>query len=81
MRFGQGLAPERLIRAYGEIGGHDLRPLLHRTIDLGQPVDVEPGVFGDCAVLTRDRGVDQLRPGPGLTGAGREACIRRLAGL
>lgn len=81
MRSGQGLAPERLIRAYGEIGGHDLGPLLHRTIDLGQPVEVEPGLYGDCAVVTRDRGVDQLRPGPGLTGAGREACIRRLAGL
>lgn len=81
MRSGRGVAPERLIRAYGEIGGQDLRPLLHRTIDLGQPVGVEAGLFGDCAVVVHERGADQLRPGPGLSGAGRRACIRRMAGL
>ena len=81
MRSGRGAAPDRLIRAYGEIGGEDLRPLLHQAIDQGRPLALDPGLFGDCAVVGVERGVERLSPGPGLRGAGREACIRRLAGL
>lgn len=81
MRSGEGAAPDRLIRAYGELSGQDLRPLLHRAIDRGEPVGVDPGLFGDCAHVIQNHGVPQLRPGPGLSGEGREACIRLMAGL
>ena len=80
MRSGQGAAPARLIRAYGEIGGEDLRPLLHQAIDEGRPIRLDPGLFGDCAVVTAEGGVERLIPGPGLRDERREACIRRMAG-
>jgi predicted metalloprotease with PDZ domain len=80
MRSGQGAAPARLIRAYGEIGGEDLRPLLHQAIDEGRPIRLDPGLFGDCALVTLERGVERLIPGPGLRDERREACIRRMAG-
>ncbi len=81
MRIGDGPAPDRLIAAWSRLAGEDTRPLLHRAIDQGEALTLEPDLFGDCAVMGWERGVQHLFPGPGLDGAGREACRRRMAGL
>lgn len=81
MRSGRGLAPRRLIQAYGDLGGGDITPLLHRHIDLGRPIWLSPGDLGDCVRIVDGPDRQHLQPGLGLAGPDREACRDRLAGL
>lgn len=81
MRRGQGRAPARLIQAYGDLGGGDLRPALFHHVDRGAPILLDPNAFGDCAVVFDADGRQRIEPGPGLFGATRDVCIARLAGL
>lgn len=80
MRSGQGMAPQRLIRAYSDMGGGDIAPDLHRHLDLGWPIGVSTDGLGDCIRVIERPDRLYLEPGPGLIGKGTQSCQQRLSG-
>ncbi|WP_296820755.1 hypothetical protein [Brevundimonas sp.] len=81
IREGRGSAPERLVRAYRDLGGGELEPELEAHIGRGELIRLPPDLFGDCVIVAEASDGQRLLPGPGLSGAGRQACADRLAGL
>ena len=81
MRAGRGSGPERLVQVYRALGGGDLGSDLEAHIGRGELIRLPPDLFGDCVLVAEGRDGQRLLPGPGLEGAGRQACAARLAGL
>jgi predicted metalloprotease with PDZ domain len=80
MRGGRGTAPQRLIQAYGDLGGGDIAPDLHRHLDLGRPIAVSTEGLGDCIRVITGPDRLYLEPGPGLTGEDTQGCRQQLSG-